>query len=717
MNSKHVIKQISPYIWKITRFNHCVEEKESLFVTEPNIDFIPDAEFSCECDTNGFYHFSLHGKEVFSECDSPYTQSFSIGETDGIYGFGIHQEKPINRRNTVLQMLQINGKITAVPFFVSTGGYAILFDTCAYMSIGIDKPCTTKYLNEYKTDKSTPNQIHIYADDSDTFTYYVILSDTIDNQISAYRTLTGKSPMYAKWTYRFFQSREHYKTQEELLSIVHEFRTRHIPLDCIVQDWNYWGDHGWNAIKWDENRYPDPKAMIDTIHNLDLKLMISVWPSFGPETNICKELEAVHGIMEKPERQGENWGRVHDPLNPKAVEIIWNYMHKHLFSLGVDGWWLDSTEPAFESDNSINLLQCTPCAKGDNKRYLNCFALNSCRNLYLHQRAQSNQKRVYILTRSGYAGQQTYGASTWTGDIKATWEVFKKQISSLLSFSLSGIPYSTTDIGAFFVEYPNGNQNQEYRELYTRWFWFGAFSPLFRAHGTSTPREMWFFGEPGTEYYDSQIAASYLRYELIPYIYSYAFRIYQDNDTLMRPLVMDFPNDPNVSDISDTYLFGDSLLVHIVTDYGVRKSAIYLPVGTEWVDFYSKKRYKGGQKITVDAPISHIPIFVKAGSIIPMAEYAESTAKQNDKKLKLHIYTGTDCENFYYQDDNDNYSYENGNYVKIPFLWKDKDKTLTIGAPIGNSQQFDTDKLIEIYINGVYHTTVEYGSEPLVCFL
>lgn len=713
MHTGHHVKQIAPHIWKITRFQTVPEERESLFIREPAGPFEAQEGYACACDPNGLYHFYLHGKDVFRELSSPYTQSFSIGEKEGIYGLGIHQEKPFNRRGTVLQMLQRNSLVTAVPFLVSTGGYAVLFDTCAYMSIGIDKPCATVYQSDFDAAACTPNAIHVYADDADTFTYYVILGDTMEEQIRGYRTLTGKSPLYAKWAYGFFQSRERYKTQEELLSIAHAFRDRHIPLDCIVQDWKYWGDLGWNAVEWDKAKYPDPKAMIDKIHDLDLKLMISVWPSFGPQTSVCRELEAVNGILERPNRETECWGRVHDPLNEQAADVLWGYMNQNLFSLGVDAWWLDSTEPAFETDNSIHLLACTPCARGDNKRYLNSYALNCSRNVYQRQRRESEQKRVCILTRSGYAGQQAYGASTWTGDIRATWAVFKKQLSALLSFSLSGIPYSTTDIGAFFVDYPEGNQNEEYRELYTRWFWFGAFSPLFRSHGTDTPREMWFFGEPGSACYESQLTASRLRYALMPYIYAWAFRVYQNDSTLMRPLVMDFPEDPNVWNITDSYLFGDSLLVHIITDFGVRRAGVYLPAGTEWIDFFSGERYAGGQTVTVDAPVAHTPLFVRAGSILPMAKAAESTAGQDEKALRLYVYTGADCETFCYQDDQDNYRYESGHYAQIPIAWNDRDGILTVGAPRGSTQAFDTDKALEIYLDGSHCATAAYCSEKL----
>ena len=725
MNQKHEMKQIAPNIFKITRFYQTAQARESLFVKEPAASFEPSAEYACHCDAQGRYHFLINQKEVLCECDSVYTQGFAIGETDGIYGLGIHQKKALNRRNTVCQMIQVNGMTTAVPFFVSTGGYAVLFDTCAFMSIGIDKPCTTERQDTYDTDETTPNEIHVFADDADTFTYYVILGESIAEQIAGYRVLTGKAPMYPKWAYGFFQSREHYKTQEEVLAIAHEFRNRQIPLDCIVQDWNYWGDLGWNAVEWDTKKYPDPKAMIDEIHKMDAKLMISVWPSFGPQTNICKALEQADGILEKSNREEENWGRVHDPLNPKASDIVWDYMNRNLFSLGVDAWWLDSTEPSFQIDSSLALLDCSDCYLGKNSRYLNHYAMATSRNIYKHQRGETDEKRVYILTRSGYAGQQAYGASTWTGDIRASWEVFRRQISSLLSFSLSGIPYSTTDIGAFFVSNPSfmeqayegGNENEAYRELYTRWFWFGAFSPLFRSHGTDTPREMWFFGEPGSEYYESQLAVSRLRYALMPYIYASAFDVYKNDSTLMRPLVMEFGADERVKDISDTYLFGSSLLVHIVTEPNRRTAEVYLPSGADWFDFYTGKRYEGGQAVTVDAPIAHIPVFVKCGSIIPMAEPAQCTAQQDETRLKLYVYSGADATATYYQDENDSYRYENGDYMQIPMSWNDAEHRLTIESPCGKPALFDSNKTIKLYLNNEYQKTVSYCGEQLEILL
>lgn len=583
------------------------------------------------------------------------------------------------------------------------------------MSIGIDKPCNTETLEDTEQNEVLKNTINVYVQDDDCLVYYVILGNTIDEQIAGYRLLTGRAPMYPKWTYGFFQSREHYKTQEEILGVAREFRKRHIPIDCIVQDWNYWGDYGWNALLWDHKKYPDPEEMIREVHeDLGMKLMLSVWPSFGKDTEITKKLEAVGGILEKPDVTKEVWGRVHDPLNPEAVELIWDSMKKEMLDIGVDAWWLDSTEPSYDADNSLSLLDCSPCKLGDNKNYLNNYAFSTSKNVYERQRSCRNDKRVYILTRSGFAGQQSNAVSSWTGDVEATWETFKTQMRALLGFSASGIPYSTTDIGGFFVnKYPEGCQNPEYRELYTRWFWFGVFSPIFRSHGTSTPREMWYFGESGEEFYDVQMKASKLRYKLMPYIYSTAFRVYKEHYTLMRPLVMDFAEDENVLDIQDSYMFGDALLVSPVTDCHAEEKEIYLPKNTVWYDYFTGESFKGGETVTVKTPIDQVPLFVRGGSILLTCEPAESTALLNENELSVNIYTGNDASTILYMDEDDNYSYEEGNYAVIPMSWDEQQRTFTVSAPEGRPENFSINKELKLYLNGVLQTTLTYTGKEL----
>ncbi|MBE6757094.1 MAG: DUF5110 domain-containing protein [Ruminococcaceae bacterium] len=713
MYSHREVASIAQNVFKVTLCGTVHEERASYFVQAERPDTHFTGECACTADAAGLLRFSLNGREVLREIATPFTLGFGIAENDAVYGLGLHQQTAFNRRGTVCQMLQNNGVSTAVPFMTSNGGYALLFDTCAFMSVGIDKPCTTEYHDTFDTAERCPNEIHVFADDAAVFTYYVILDERIDGQIAAYRALTGHAPLFPKWAYGFFQSREHYGTQEEILSVAREFRRRHIPLDCIVQDWNYWGEHGWNAIKWDADRYPNPTAMTQAIHDMDMKIIISVWPSVGPQTKVCKELEAVGGILEKPGRSGENWGRVHDPFNPKAAAIVWDYMRRNLWDSGVDGWWLDSTEPDIDGSNSKNLRFCCDTARGPTRRFLNAYALAAVRNTYCAQRAAAPDRRVFILTRSGWAGQQCHAAATWTGDVTADWDVFRNQLNSLLSFSLSGVPYSTTDIGGFWVreDFPDGNQNPAYRELYTRWFWFGVFSPLFRSHGTSTPREMWFFGDKGDEHYEAQLAASRLRYTLMPYIYATAFRVYDEGYSFLRPLAAAF-NDTAVTSTFDTYMFGDSLLVHIVTAPAQREAAIYLPRGCDWYDYFTAQKYEGGTTVTTATPLSTTPLFVKSGSILLTAAPAECTARQDNTRLTVKVFTGRDAATFHYVDDGDGYAYENGVYMKIPFTWDDADRTLTVGTPAGDPR-FDPRRTLTVEVNGVPCGRFDYSGETL----
>ncbi len=710
------ITQIAENIFKVVHKNDGASERDSLIITANTNEYRGNGCFECKT-SDGLASFYKNGNEIISEISSIYTQSFKINEDDAVYGLGIHQHKSLNHRNSSIRMAQINGVSTAVPFFTSTGGYAVLIDNYSFMSIGIDRGANFNN-NDLENKMSIPNTININADDNDCFVYYMILADKIDEQIAAYRYLTGAAPLFPKWAYGFFQCREHYRTQEEILDVARTIRKHHIPADCIVQDWNYWGEHGWNALLWDKNKYPSPEEMISEIHDkLNLKLMISVWPSFGPDTEVTKKLEAVGGILEKPGRKDENWGRVHDPLNPKAADIIWNGMKKELFDKGVDAWWLDSTEPAFEKDSSLKLLEASDCALGKNKDYLNTFAFASSKNTYTHQRADRDDKRVFILTRSGFAGLQSVGTLTWTGDIEGSWEVLKRQIISLLGYSASGIPYSTTDIGGFFVNYPNGNKNEEYRELYTRWFWFGAFSPIFRSHGTSTPREMWFFGEEGTKYYDSLMECDKLRYRLLPYIYSNAYKITSEGYTIMRPLVMDFPNDKNVINISDSFMFGDALLVNPVTEAGAVSRKVYLPINKSgvWYDYFTGEKYDCGQTIDAAAPIEHIPLFVNGGSIILTGSDCEYVAAQDKTTIDVNIYTGCDCDTFIYTDSGDGYAYEKGEYAKIDVSYRKNEKKLTFSDVSGNCSDIVIPNKMRIFVNGKHICDTDYyGKETCI---
>ena len=714
MHKNVLLTQISKNIFKITRYKINLENRPSLFIKDYKDDTKSNM-YHALINKEGLIEFTLNNKTILKERKNEDTLSFEINENDGIYGLGIHQFKPFNRRNSNIIMLQYNGRSTAVPFLTSNGGYAILIDSTAYMNIGIDRVCSHEFDEDYDNSNADLNKINLYIDEADEITYYVILG-TIEEQIKGYRLLTGKAIMLPKWSYGYFQSKEHYKTQDEILGIAHQFRDRHIPIDCIVQDWNYWGDLGWNALRWDKKNYPNVKAMIDEIHSLDMKLMVSVWPSFGKDTEVAKELMAIDGCITKKDGHVEKWGRIHDPFNPKAADVFWKNMKEYVFDLGGDAWWLDSTEPGADVDKCSHLLESNDCYLGSNARYLNAYALVSGKNVYLHQRADNPNKRVYILTRSGYAGQQEAAISTWTGDITASWACLERQINSLLSFSMSGIPYSTTDIGGFFVndeDFLGGCNNEEYRELYTRWFWFGVFSPLFRSHGTSTPREPWYYGKPGDKYYDSLIKADNLRYALMPYFYSLAYDIYQNDKTFIKPLIHDYQLDDKILDDYKSYIIGDSLLFSNITEYKKTKTTIYLPKGDNWYNIWTNEKYLGGTNIDIACEISYPPLLVKEGSILLTTEPKECTKYQNNKHLDVRIYTGKDGHCFYYDDHGDNYDFEKNDHLIINFNYNNNAKTLQISNIIGNSA-FRVPEELTIYINGKLVKTIKYEGKEMV---
>ena len=711
MNQNLQIKRISKNIWKIVRTKNELENRPSFFIKDV-CDSSLDARFNVLVNEDNLVEFYVDDKLVLNENSTEHSLSFKIGEKDSIYGLGLHQFKPMNRRNTNIAMVQYNGRSTAVPFFTSNGGYAVLIDTTSYMSVGVDRECIDEFDEDFDEGKPSLNNINLYVEDSDELTYYVILG-SFEEQMAGYRYLTGKGTMLPKWAYGFFQCKEHYHTQDEILGIAHRFREDHLPIDCIVQDWNYWGDLGWNAVRWDEKQYPNPKAMVDEIHSLDMKLMVSCWPSFGAETEVAKELMAINGAIVKKDGHVEKWGRIYDAYNPVACDVVWNNMKKYIFDLGADAWWLDSTEPGADVDECSHLRDSLPCHLGTNIRYLNSYGLASARNIYEHQRRDCKDKRVYILTRSGYAGQQESAISTWTGDIGASWNCLERQINSLLSFSMSGIPYSTTDIGGFFVDdYEGGCENPEYRELYTRWYWFGLFCPLFRSHGTTTPREIWNFGKPGEEYYDSILKASKIRYALMPHIYSYAYDVYKNDKLFIRPLIMDYPTEDKVKDYSNGFMFTDNLYVVNITEYKQREIDVYLPKGNAWFDLYTSERYEGGQTIKAKCPIDQIPAYVKGGSILLTTDPAEATCYQNNERIDVRIYSGNDASTFYYDDNGDNYDYEHEDNLIIGIEYDDSTKSLTIDEPVGNTS-FRLPKVFRVYLDGKLVKDVEYASKKV----
>ena len=508
--------------------------------------------------------------------------------------------------------------------------------------------------------------------------YYFIDGPDLDNVIAEYRALTGQAPMPPKWALGFWQSKERYGSQQEWLDIAQKYRERRDPIDNLVQDFLYWEPYPWGSNAFDPKRYPDPTAAITRLHDaFHLHLMISVWGKFYPGSSDNPDANyndlKSRGFLYPPEQDSASY---YDAFNPAARSAYWGFMRDQLYAKGIDAWWLDASEPEVDM-RSFRQVQT---AQGPASLLLNAWPLMHTTGVYEGQRSAAPNKRVFILTRSAYAGQQRNSAATWSGDITGDWDTFGRQIPAGLDFCLSGIPYWTTDIGGFFVNDAGGSENPEYRELFTRWFEWGAFCPIFRVHGTNTPKELWRFGpdfEPILVKYDN------LRYRLLPYIYSRAWQVTAHGGTMMRALVMDFPSDVTARECRDEFLFGPAFLVCPVTHKGATSRPVYLPSGCSWTDFWTGRTYKGGQTIEAPAPMETMPIYIRAGSIVPMGPFLQYASEKPADPIELRVYRGANNTFSLYEDEGDNYGYEKGQCATIPISWNDKTGTLTIGERQG----------------------------------
>lgn len=544
-----------------------------------------------------------------------------------------------------------------------------------------------------------------WSEMSKQLNYYFIAGDNMDEVISGYRQLTGKSQVMPKWAMGYWQSRERYKTSAELLDALKGFRQRRIPLDNIVLDWFYWPENQWGSHDFDIDRFPNPKAMVDSIHQLNAHLMISVWPKFYTGTEHFNEFDkngwiypqAVKDSLRDWVGKGYHYS-FYDAYSADARKLFWKQMREKLYPLGIDAWWMDASEPNVRdcTDLEYRKALCGPTALGSSTEFFNAYALMNAEAIYNGQRSVDNNKRVFLLTRSGFAGLQRYSTATWSGDIATRWEDMKAQISAGLNFSISGVPYWTMDIGGFCVEnrYVNGQEvwnrtktenadYKEWRELNTRWYQFGAFCPLYRAHGQYPFREIWNIAPENHPAYKSVVYYTKLRYYLMPYIYSMAGMTYFNDYTIMRPLVMDFASDPNVLNIGDSYMFGPSLLVSPVYQYGQRQREIYFPKANGWYDFYTGNYFTGGETRKVEAPYERIPLYVKAGSILPVGKEQQYTGQYPDDVIRLFVYEGADADFTIYEDEGTNYNYEKGAYSTIRLHYDDAKKELTIGERKG----------------------------------
>jgi alpha-D-xyloside xylohydrolase len=611
-------------------------------------------------------------------------QEFELSEGEPVYGLGQHQQGVMDQRGQRLLLKQNNMQI-AVPFFQSIKGYGVYWDNYS----------TTIF-------KDSVDRTSFESEVGDGVNYYFIYGGNADKVIAGYRQLTGQAPLFPRWTLGYWQSRERYKSQYETNEVVRRYRELHVPLDGIVQDWQYWGEDEsyWNSTEFGNPRFPEPKKMIDSVHEQNAHIIISVWPSFGNKTKIYQEFKQRNMLFGDYVTWPINPNvEVYDAFNPHARDIYWSYMNKNIFSIGIDGWWLDSTEPDHFKDKESDEAYKTYL--GAYRKVRNAFPLIHTGGVYKHQRDNTDNKRVFILARSAFAGQQRFGTMMWSGDVVSGWNVFRAQISGGLNLSLSGLPYWNSDIGGFFSgrNYPKGVNDHAFRELYVRWLQFGAFCPMMRSHGTDTPREIYQFGAKGEWAYDAIEKFINLRYRLLPYNYSNAWQVTSGAGTMMRALMMDFPSDKKVWNINNEYMFGRSVLVCPVTDSmytsrnngnttvdfnTVKKQKLYLPGGTGWFDFWTGEKLNGAQEVEKETPIDIMPLYVKAGSIIPLGPFQQYTNEKKADTLEIRIYTGADGHFTLYEDEGDNYNYEKGKYATIDFLWKDKDRTLMVGNRKGS---------------------------------
>ncbi len=609
----------------------------------------------------------------------------------------------LNLRGQHQYLYQQNMKVV-VPVLVSTRGYGVLLDSCSLMTFHDDESGS-----------------YLWTDVDDELDYSFIDGPEFDQIIHQLRFLTGPAPMLPKWAFGYVQSKERYVSQAELIETVREYRTRGLPLDCIVQDWKTWTGDLWGQKSLDPERYPDPRQLLNDLHALHAKLMVSIWPTMQPGGANWSEMHSQGFLLGNQ--------ATYNAFDPAARACYWKQANEGLFSHGVDAWWCDCTEP-FEADwhgavkpepEERMQINAEEAKRYFDPEVINAYSLLHSEGIYKGQRTVTQGKRVVNLTRSAYAGQQRYSTITWSGDLAANWETLRRQIPAGLNFCVTGLPYWTLDIGAFFVkkkpelwfwcgEYEQGVEDAGYRELYTRWFQYGAFLPMLRAHGTDTPREIWHFGNPGEPVYDTLVKYLHLRYRLIPYIYSLAGQVTHQDYTMMRVLPFDFRHDPNVYDIDDEYMFGSSFLVCPVTRpmyfaanstplEGVEKARpVYLPSGSDWYDFWTGQRYAGGQTMLADAPLERMPLYVRSGSIIPIGPKIQYTSDHPDAPIELWVYPGQDGDFTLYEDEQDNYNYEQGSFATLHIAWQDSNRQLTLEGRRGSYPGMRTSRIFRVVI-------------------
>lgn len=580
--------------------------------------------------------------------------NLEFAKDERLFGLGQAEEGVWNLRNTTQYLHQANLKI-ANPLLLSDRGYGILLST--------QSPAIF-------SDTQFGSYLYTHADWY--LDYYFIAGERADEIIDGFRRLTGRAAMLPKWAFGYIQSQERYETAEEIIETAARIQEEDFGLDTIVLDWESWPKGLWGQKSLDSSRFPDPLGMLEALHKRNVHFMLSIWPNMSPDCENYREFSQAGLLFGGSE--------IYDAFCEEARKLYWEQVKRKLYCYPIDAWWCDSSEPVTPewerrgkpqpSDMFFSFVE--EAGKYMPQEKLNAYGLYHARTIYEGQRGQTEEKRVVNLTRNGYMGSQKYGTILWSGDISASWDTLKKQIAAGLSLCAAGLPYWTLDIGAFFVkkgeqwfwdgEYDQTTDDPAYRELYVRWFQYGAFLPVFRSHGTDCRREPWNFGKKGEPFYDALLEANHQRYRLLPYIYSIAADVWRSNGTMMRMLLFDFPKDKRAVDCMDEYMFGPSLLVCPVTEPGAVYKTVYLPDGTSWYDFWTDRWYAGGQEIAIDIDINHIPVFVRAGSVIPVTSFAHSTKEQEGNDVELRVYTGKDVSFTLYEDASDGYGYEKGEY-------------------------------------------------------
>ncbi len=661
-------------------------------------------------------------------------QSFSVEADEGIYGIGLLQNGKMSQRGENRRMEQSNLEDYA-HIYQSIKGYGIYWEN--YSPTRLQTP-----------PEGVSGELSLESEVGTAADYYFSYGSDADGVIAELRHLTGKVPMLPLWTYGFHQCRERYKSADQLLEVVRKYREMGVPFDGIIQDWQYWGsNYTWNAMEFINDEFSNAQRMIDEVHEKNAHMSISIWSSFGPQTKQYAELkEKGHllsfetwpqsGLPFWPPRMDYPSGVLcYDVYSPEARDIYWKYL-SHLHDMGIDAWWMDSTDPDHHSYKDSDLDELT--AMGSYRSVRNIYPLMAVGGVHDNQRAADSTKRVFILTRSYFAGQQRYGANTWSGDIGSSWDSFRKQVPICLNYTLTANPNVNTDIGGFFAGsystkgHNSATRNPQYQELFVRWMQFGAFSPMMRSHGADIYRELYYFGNPGDPVYDALLDAIRLRYRLMPYTYSHAWQVSHHDDSFMRALFMDFKNDKQTWDNKREFMYGRNLLVCPVLDplyteekiertrgkeyptvdwTAEKRYDVYLPQGTKWYDYYTNQCYDGGQELSTLAPLAYAPLYVKAGSIIPLGPDVQYTNEKPWDNLDIIVYPGANGEFTLYEDEGDNYNYEKGLYSTITFKWNDKAGTLTIDKRQGSFPGMLTQRTFNVKIAGTSGKAISYNGK------